>query len=42
MGKNILKFINKKFNNDIKQIFMLSWPVMVGMILQSLLGTVDT
>jgi putative MATE family efflux protein len=42
MGKNILKLKNKKFSSDIKQIFMLSWPVMVGMILQSLLGTVDT
>jgi putative MATE family efflux protein len=42
MGKNIFNLKNKKFSNDIKQIFMLSWPVMVGMILQSLLGTVDT
>lgn len=33
---------NKKFSEDIKKIFMLSWPVMIGMILQSLLGTVDT
>ena len=42
MGKKFLNFRNKKFSSDIKQIFMLSWPVMVGMILQSLLGTVDT
>lgn len=42
MGSNILNLMNKKFNEDIKQIIMLSWPVMVGMILQSLLGTVDT
>lgn len=42
MGKNILNTINKKFNGDIKQIIMLSWPVMLGMILQSFLGTVDT
>ncbi len=41
MGRSILNLINKKFNGDIKKIFMLSWPVMVGMILQSLLGTVD-
>ena len=42
MDKNILNLTNKKISNEIKQIFMLSWPVMVGMILQSLLGTVDT
>jgi Na+-driven multidrug efflux pump len=42
MGKNILNLTNKEFSSEIKQIFMLSWPVMVGMILQSLLGTVDT
>ncbi|MEK6266846.1 MAG: MATE family efflux transporter [Clostridium sp.] len=42
MGRNILNIINKKLNSDIKQIIMLSWPVMVGMILQSFLGTVDT
>jgi len=29
-------------NGDIKKIFSLSWPVMVGMILQSFLSTVDT
>lgn len=28
--------------SKIRQIFQLSWPVMLGMILQSLLGTVDT
>ncbi|WP_435788342.1 MATE family efflux transporter [Clostridium sp.] len=42
MDKNILNLTNKKISSEIKQIFMLSWPVMVGMILQSLLGTVDT
>ncbi|MBW9157299.1 MATE family efflux transporter [Clostridium sp. FP2] len=42
MGKNILKTTDKKLNNDIKKIFMLSWPIMIGMILQSFLGTVDT
>ncbi|MGH4122064.1 MAG: MATE family efflux transporter [Clostridium sp.] len=42
MGKNILKTTDEKFNGDIKKIFMLSWPIMIGMILQSLLGTVDT
>ena len=42
MGNNTLNNLaNKKFSSDIKKIFMLSWPVMVGMILQSLLGTVD-
>lgn len=30
-----------KFTSDLKKIFALSWPVMLGMILQSLLGTVD-
>ncbi|MBU3143732.1 MATE family efflux transporter [Clostridium sp. CF012] len=42
MGKNILKITDKKFSEDIKKIFILSWPIMIGMILQSLLGTVDT
>jgi putative MATE family efflux protein len=42
MGKNTLNLTNKKFSGDIKKIFMLSWPVMIGMILQSFLGTVDT
>jgi len=41
MDKNIL-IGDKKFSGDIKKIFILSWPIMVGMILQSLLGTVDT
>jgi putative MATE family efflux protein len=27
--------------SDLKRIFELSWPVMLGMVLQSLLGTVD-
>lgn len=30
-----------KLTSDLKKIFALSWPVMLGMILQSLLGTVD-
>lgn len=30
-----------KLSGDFKKIMILSWPVMVGMILQSLLGTVD-
>ncbi len=30
-----------KLSGDFKQILTLSWPVMVGMVLQSLLGTVD-
>lgn len=34
--------INIKITSEIKEIFNLSWPVMVGMILQSLLSTVDT
>lgn len=42
MDKDNLNLTNKKLTNDIKQIFMLSWPVMAGMILQSLLSTVDT
>lgn len=33
---------NKYHSGDIWKIFNLSWPVMIGMILQSLLGTVDT
>lgn len=33
--------MNFKLTTDLKKIFQLSWPVMVGMILQSLLGTVD-
>ncbi|MBU3190215.1 MATE family efflux transporter [Clostridium bowmanii] len=42
MGRNLLNITDKKFSDDIKRIFMLSWPIMIGMILQSLLGTVDT
>lgn len=42
MGRNISKITDEKFSADIKKIFMLSWPIMIGMILQSLLGTVDT
>jgi putative MATE family efflux protein len=41
-NNNLNNLTNKKFSEDIKKIFMLSWPVMIGMILQSLLGTVDT
>lgn len=37
MGE-IFKF---KITSDLRKIFELSWPVMLGMILQSLLGTVD-
>lgn len=33
--------MRKSMNGDIKKIFSLSWPVMVGMILQSFLSTVD-
>ncbi len=42
MSNNITKATDKKFRSDIKKIFMLSWPIMVGMTLQSLLATVDT
>lgn len=38
MSELIAKF---KLTSDLKKIFALSWPVMLGMILQSLLGTVD-
>lgn len=38
MTELIMKF---KITADLKKIFELSWPVMLGMILQSLLGTVD-
>jgi len=42
MGDKMIKRItNFKATSDLKKIFQLSWPVMVGMILQSLLGTVD-
>jgi len=34
--------VKLKEKSDLKKIFELSWPVMIGMILQSLLGTVDT
>jgi putative MATE family efflux protein len=30
-----------KFSDDLKKIFFLSWPVMLSIILQNLLGTVD-
>lgn len=38
MSELMAKF---KLTSDLKKIFILSWPVMLGMILQSLLGTVD-
>jgi putative MATE family efflux protein len=38
MSELIEKF---RLTSDLKKIFTLSWPVMLGMILQSLLGTVD-
>lgn len=41
MVKNILNSFKISSKKDINKIFQLSWPVMVGMILQSLLGTVD-
>jgi putative MATE family efflux protein len=41
MSTEAQKKLNLNFSKDIKQIFSLSWPVMLGMILQSLLGTVD-
>lgn len=34
-------YIRISSKEDFKRIFQLSWPVMVGMILQSLLGTID-
>lgn len=42
MGEYIRNKIKISWGEDIKTIFALSWPVMLGMILQSLLGTVDT
>lgn len=39
MEETILEIKGK---SDLRKIFELSWPVMIGMILQSLLGTVDT
>ncbi|MDF2881212.1 MAG: putative efflux family protein [Clostridiaceae bacterium] len=41
---NQLSTVNDSIEHKgkLKQIFQLSWPVMLGMILQSLLGTVDT
>lgn len=41
MQKNILRSIKINPKGDLSRIFQLSWPVMIGMILQSLLGTVD-
>lgn len=38
MIQKITKF---KVTSEFKKIFQLAWPVMIGMILQSLLGTVD-
>lgn len=42
MGEHILEDNALKHRSDLRTIFDLSWPVMLGMILQSLLGTVDT
>lgn len=42
MGEHILEDNALKHRSDLRMIFDLSWPVMLGMILQSLLGTVDT
>lgn len=36
-----MEAISGKFSQDLKKIFSLSWPVMVSIILQNLLGTVD-
>ena len=41
MTKNIFDIFKINSKKDFNRIFQLSWPVMVGMILQSLLGTVD-
>jgi putative MATE family efflux protein len=41
MQRNILNSLKINTNRDLNRIFQLSWPVMIGMILQSLLGTVD-
>lgn len=42
MSPNIVEDDVARHRNKIKEIFKLSWPVMIGMILQSMLGTVDT
>jgi putative MATE family efflux protein len=41
MTKNIFSILKINSKEDFNRIFQLSWPVMIGMILQSLLGTVD-
>lgn len=39
--KNKMKLLKLKLSEDLKKIFSLSWPVMLSIILQNLLGTVD-
>lgn len=41
IAKNMFNFFKINSKEDFNKIFQLSWPVMVGMSLQSLLGTVD-
>lgn len=41
MIKQVFNIFKVNSKEDFSRIFQLSWPVMVGMILQSLLGTVD-
>lgn len=41
MSNKIFNTFKINSKEDFSKIFQLSWPVMIGMILQSLLGTVD-
>lgn len=41
MQRNFLSNLKINPREDLNRIFQLSWPIMIGMILQSLLGTVD-
>ncbi|MDF2675413.1 MAG: putative efflux family protein [Clostridiales bacterium] len=41
MTKQVFNIFKINSKEEFSRIFQLSWPVMVGMILQSLLGTVD-
>lgn len=41
MTRDIKAYGEANHHSEIKQIFKLSWPVMLAMILQSMLGTVD-
>lgn len=41
MIKDLVNIFKINSRQDFNKIFQLSWPVMAGMILQSLLGTVD-